>query len=120
MTGIVERGHDDDCSVVPGKGVGLKPLAKVRVKHSGYGMSLAAYRVPALPDGDHWLYGPEALIAIARAMQERCAGVCRRYVTPYGRAGSAPDACEGAVHQVGATILSIDPEALVREYMEKK
>ena len=41
--------------------------------------------------------------AEARGM-ERAAGMCGRYVTPYGRSGSTPDAVEGAVHGVGVAI----------------
>ena len=32
------------------------PVAKVRVKHGGYGMELATYVAYGLPEGDHWLY----------------------------------------------------------------
>lgn len=34
----------------------LEPVAKVRVTHGGYGMTLAQHIAYALPDGDHWLY----------------------------------------------------------------
>ena len=48
-----------------------------------------------------------ALIAEAEArVWERAAEMCRRYITPYGRAGSAPDAAEGAVHGMGDALLA--------------
>lgn len=60
------------------------------------------------------IYGPEALAASpdvaklvgdaeARGM-ERAAGMCARYVTPYGRSGSSMDLVEGAVHRMAIAI----------------
>jgi FAD/FMN-containing dehydrogenase len=36
--------------------------------------------------------------------REACAAICEQYVTPYGRAGSAPDACEGTARKLAAVI----------------
>ena len=115
MIGICERGHDDDCRVVPMSE--LKPVALMH-EHDDEPTEFELYNYGAgsLTTYDKeagWtetpLYGPEALEAAFRLALEAAAGVCRRYVTPHGRAGSAPDACEGAVQKVGKAILAIDP-----------
>lgn len=38
------------------------------------------------------------------AERERCAKICDHYVTPHGRAGSAPDFLEGVAKQLAAAI----------------
>lgn len=43
----------------------------------------------------------------ARAAFEEAAKLCERYVTPWGRAGSEPDACESAVHGMAPLIRAL-------------
>jgi hypothetical protein len=52
------------------------------------------------------------------AMREAAALLCERYVTPYGRADSAPDAIEGAMQKMAAVIRALPASAGQQEQGE--
>lgn len=170
MTGIVERGHDDDCSV--GKGIELKPCPSCRGTASlvsrslderwGYahehtvrclhcnlkltvedsqnpkgGYALQDGKVKAIAAWNTRTPDPEALIAegelkpVAPPLSHVNDGgrseLIARIEYILDPAASASERSHRRMHLTNHdlrvilnTLLSLDPEALVREYMEKK
>ena len=102
MTGICERGHDDDCRVVPSGE--LKPVAWRYVHHDYAGRKVSRYGSHAErvngrdPIETHPLYGPEALEAAFRLGLEAAADIAK-----------AIDSGRGNEKEIATAILAIDP-----------